>query len=41
MPEATDIVLFMLKDIAQIVAGMALCVGFFSFLAYTYVNMLR
>ncbi|WP_458412873.1 hypothetical protein ACNQFZ_18990 [Schinkia sp. CFF1] len=41
MLEAADIALFMVKDIAQIIAGMALCVGFFSFLAYTYVNMLR
>lgn len=29
------------QDIAMTIAGMAVGVAFFSFLAYTYVNMLR
>lgn len=41
MTDLADVLIFMGKDIASIIGGMAVFVFFFSFLAYTYVNMLR
>lgn len=41
MVNVTDFLLFIAKDMALTVGGMTIFVIFFSFLAYTYVNMLR
>lgn len=37
----SEFLMVIIKDIAMTIAGIAVGVSFLSFLAYTYVNMLR